>query len=80
MDLTWVHVADTAVKIGLGASISALAAYFALIKNQSHENSREARTYFYKLQEEKRSKYVKLLTQSQELIQSYLYTSCAPVA
>lgn len=36
MDLTWVNVVDTAVKIGLGAFISALAAYVALNKSQSH--------------------------------------------
>lgn len=78
MDLTWVNVADTAVKIGLGALISALAAYFALARSQSHENQKEYREHFYKLQEEKKSKYVELLVQSQELIQSHLYTSCSP--
>ncbi len=78
MDLTWINVVDTAVKIGLGALISALAAYFALIKNQSHEDQKEARAQFYKLQEEKKSKYVELLVQSQELIQAHLCASCAP--
>lgn len=68
MDLTWINVVDTAVKIGLGALISVLAAYIALIKNQSHEDEKEARTNFYKLQEEKKLKYVELLVQSQELI------------
>tara|TARA_R110000823_G_scaffold152048_1_gene283013 strand:+ start:1441 stop:1917 length:477 start_codon:yes stop_codon:yes gene_type:complete len=78
MDLTWINVVDTAVKIGLGALISALAAYIALIKSQSHEDQKEARAQFYKLQEEKKSKYVELLVQSQELIQAHLYSSCAP--
>ena len=78
MDLTWINVADTAVKIGLGALISALAAYLALIKSQSHDDQKEARAHFYKLQEEKKSKYVELLVQSQELIQANLYTSCTP--
>ncbi|MDX2424665.1 MAG: hypothetical protein QNK15_00255 [Cycloclasticus sp.] len=78
MDLTWVNVADTAVKIGLGALISALAAYIVLVRSQSHENQKEYREHFYKLQEEKKSKYVELLVQSQELIQSHLYTSCSP--
>lgn len=78
MDLTWINVVDTAVKIGLGALISALAAYFALIKSQSHEDQKEARAKFYKLQEEKKSKYVELLVQSQELIQAHLYARCAP--
>lgn len=78
MDLTWINVADTAVKIGLGALISALATYLALIKNQLHEEQKEARAQFYKLQEEKKCKYVELLVQSQELIQAHLYASCAP--
>lgn len=78
MDLTWINVADTAVKIGLGALISAFATYVALIKSQSHEDQKEARANFYKLQEEKKLKYVELLTQSQELIQIHLYNSCLP--
>jgi hypothetical protein len=78
MDLTWINVADTAVKIGFGALISAFAAYVALIKSQSHEEQKEAKANFYKLQEEKKSKYVELLVQSQELIQSHLYSSCSP--
>ena len=78
MDLTWINIADTAVKIGLGALISALAAYLTFIKSQSHEDKKEARIHFYKLQDEKKSKYVELLTQSQELIQSHLYSSSSP--
>ncbi|MGY1447447.1 hypothetical protein ACW582_09690 [Pseudomonas chlororaphis] len=78
MDLTWINVVDTAVKIGLGAAITALTAYLTLIKNQSHEENKEARTNSYKLQEEKKSKYVEFLVQSQELIQSHLYSSCSP--
>jgi len=35
MELTWINVADTAVKIGLGALISALSGYFGLITSQS---------------------------------------------
>lgn len=31
MGLTWMNVVDTAVKIGLGALISALATYFDLL-------------------------------------------------
>ena len=78
MDLTWINVVDTAVKIGLGSLISALAAYLALIKSQSHEYQKEARSHFYRLQEEKKSKYVELLVQSQELIQANLYASYSP--
>ena len=54
MDLAWVNVADTAVKIGFGALISALAAYIALIRSQSHEDQKEDREHFYKRQEEKK--------------------------
>ncbi|UQG58570.1 hypothetical protein MIH18_12425 [Marinobacter sp. M3C] len=78
MDLTWINVVDTAVKIGLGALISAIAAYIALIKSQSYEDKKEARAHFYKRQEEKKIKYVELLAQSQELIQSHLHKSCPP--
>lgn len=78
MELTWINVADTAVKIGLGALISALAGYFALNRSQSHENQKEAKAHFYKLLEEKKLKYVELLVQSQELIQSHLYSSSEP--
>ncbi len=53
MDLAWINVVDTAVKIGLGALISAIAAYVALIRSQSYEDKKEARAHFYKLQEEK---------------------------
>lgn len=61
MNLIWVDVADTGVKIGLGAFISALAAYVALNKSQSYKDGKKARTYFYKLQEEIKLKYVDLL-------------------
>jgi hypothetical protein len=78
MALTFIDVLDTAVKIGLGAVISALATYIALIRNHSHEDQKEARGNFYKSQEEKKSKYVNLLSQSQELIQSHLDHACLP--
>ena len=78
MDLTWINVADTAVKIGLGALIYALFEYLRLINSQLHEDQKDARLHFYKLQEEKKSKYVELLVQSEELIQSHLYSSCSP--
>ncbi len=78
MELTWINVADTAVKIGLGALISALSGYIVLITSQSHDDQKEAKAQFHKLQEEKKSRYVELLVQSQELIQIHLYSSCSP--
>ncbi|WP_445010777.1 hypothetical protein [Vreelandella stevensii] len=80
MDLSLVSVLDTAVKIGLGALISAVSGYFVLVKTQSHEESKDAKNRFYSLQEEKKSKYVEFLSQSQELIQCHLLKSASPDA
>ncbi|MBW3196092.1 hypothetical protein [Marinobacter nauticus] len=80
MDLTWIGVVDTTVKISLGAAISAVFGYFVLVKKQEHENDQEQRRFFYSLQEEKKSKYVEFLSLSQKLIQTYLYTSCSPAS
>ncbi|OJA05763.1 hypothetical protein [Halomonas sp. QHL1] len=80
MDLTLVSVLDTAVKIGLGALISAVSGYFVLVKTQSHEESKDAKNRFYSLQEEKKSKYVEFLARSQELIQCHLFKSGSPDA
>jgi hypothetical protein len=78
MDLTWISVIDTAVKIGFGALITATSGYLVLVKTQSHEESKELKERFYKLQDEKKSKYVELLAQSQELVQSYLFIASEP--
>jgi hypothetical protein len=77
MDLTWINVADTAVKIGFGAIVSGVSAYYILVKTQTNETKKEEKIHFYKFQDEKKSKYVEFVSQSQELIQSYLYTDCA---
>ena len=76
MEITWIDVADTAVKIGLGALISAISGYIVLKIKLSHEEKKERRNYYYNLQEEKKVKYVEFLSQSQGLVQSYLNTSC----
>jgi hypothetical protein len=78
MDLTWISVIDTAVKIGFGALITATSGYLVLVKRQSHEESKELKERFYKLQDEKKSKYVELLAQSQELVQSHLFIASEP--
>ena len=76
MEITWISVADTAVKIGLGALISAISGYVVLKVNLSYEERKEKQSYYYKQQEEKKIKYVEFLSQSQSLVQSYLITSC----
>ena len=72
-DLTWIDVADTVAKIGLGACITAVSAYVILRRNQSHEIRNRNYDRFSQLQEEKKIKYVEFLAQSQELIQNHLY-------
>tara|TARA_R110000744_G_scaffold54648_2_gene115923 strand:+ start:1298 stop:1771 length:474 start_codon:yes stop_codon:yes gene_type:complete len=74
MDYAWVEVADTAIKIGLGAVVAGMSGYVALIKNQSHELEKEHRLRYFDLQEEKKTKYVEFLTQSQMLIQTHIDT------
>jgi len=78
MDLTWINVVDSAVKIGLGAIISAASGYVIFVKTKSYEEEKEAKARFYLLQDEKKSKYVEFLSQSQELIQSHLFTASKP--
>lgn len=76
MELTWIEVADSAIKIGLGSIITAVSGYLVLTKTRSSEVDAERRNSFYRLQEEKKSKYVEFLSQSQGLVQSYLTTNC----
>lgn len=78
MDLTWINVVDTAVKIGLGAIIIAVSGYLVLVKTQSNENDNKIEERFYKLQDEKKYRYIEFLAQSQELIQCNLYTALNP--
>lgn len=78
MELTLIAVLDTALKIGLGATISAVSAYLVLVRTQSHEKNEDSKNRFYILQEEKKIKYVEFLSQSQALLQSYLYKCALP--
>lgn len=78
METSWINVADTAVKIGLGAAIATASGYLSLIKNQKHEIDKLKRDQFYKLQEEKKHKYVEFLSLSTEIMQSHLYKSSEP--
>lgn len=80
MDQTCMNVVDTAVKIGLGALISSVSGYLVLLKTQSHDQSKEEKIRFYKFLEEKKTKYVEFLTQSQQLLQSHLFSCASPEA
>jgi hypothetical protein len=76
IDLTWIDVIDSAVKIGLGASIGAVASYFTLKKTQSFEADSRKESFFYRTQEERKKAYIDFSTQSHALIQEYRYASC----
>ena len=67
---------DSAVKIGLGALIGAVASYFTLKKAQSFEVDSRKESFFYKTQEERKNAYIDFSTQSYALIQEYRYSSC----
>ncbi|MCL1138641.1 hypothetical protein [Shewanella pneumatophori] len=75
MSLTWIELADTALKIGLGTLITAASGYLMLKRNQSHEFEKERRSRFYDLQAQKKKVYVEFLSKSEALVQSYLFSS-----
>lgn len=76
MSQSWIEIIDTALKIGLGSLIAAISGYLVLKKTQDHENRIGLRSHFYQQKEEKKSKYVDFLSQSQGLVQSYLIRAC----
>lgn len=69
MSLTWIDVIDTTIKMGLGATIAALAGAITLIINNKNEESKENRNTLANLLSEKKSKYVEFSTISQVLAQ-----------
>ncbi|SQH75228.1 conserved protein of unknown function [Shewanella benthica] len=75
MSLTWIELADTALKIGMGTLITAASGYLMLKRNQSHELEKERRARFYDLQAQKKKIYVEFLSKSDALVQSYLFSS-----
>jgi hypothetical protein len=77
MILSWIDVADTAIKIGLGSLIMAFSGYFVLRKTHEYENNKEKKQHFYKCQEERKIKYIDFLSQSQALVQEHLSTNCS---
>ncbi len=52
MDLTWIEVVDSGVKIGLGAAISAIAGYAVLKRSHAAEFQKELRQRRWKMLEE----------------------------
>ena len=67
---------DSAVKIGLGAFVAAVASYFTLRKTHSFEVDSRKEAFFYKNQEERKSVYIDFSAQSHALIQKYTYAWC----
>jgi hypothetical protein len=72
----WIEVVDSAVKIGFGALISAVASYFILKKNLRHELDKETRQFTNKAIEERKLNYSQFLTQSMMLVQKYREVNC----
>ncbi|MBE8575864.1 hypothetical protein [Vibrio sp. OPT18] len=75
--LTYLDVIDTAIKIGLGALISAVAGYAVLCKTNSHAVDKEKRERFYTVLEENKQRYVDFLAQSHQLVYEHIRVSCA---
>ncbi|WP_340677531.1 hypothetical protein [Paraglaciecola sp.] len=76
--MTWVDVADTAIKIGLGAVIAAVSGYIALKRTQSFEMDKRKEEAFNKQLEERKIAYIEFSTLSSTLIKKYDHASCEP--
>src|SRR5690554_3795992 len=72
------EVIDSAVKIGLGALITAISGYLILWRNQSFEEKKRWEEHFYKNQAERKSLYIEFSAKSHSLIQEYDYKYCDP--
>lgn len=80
MALEWVDVADSAVKIGLGALITIVGGWITLKLTHLHEIRKEAVAQRLRDIDKKTDRYIDFLSSSQLLMQKYLYESCDPVA
>jgi predicted 3-demethylubiquinone-9 3-methyltransferase (glyoxalase superfamily) len=76
MALTWLDVADNAVKIGLGSLIALASSWLTLKISQEHEIKKQTFSQVNKDLEEKTKRYVDFLTTSQSLMQKYLFSQC----
>ncbi|KAF6625939.1 peptidase M14 [Pantoea sp. EKM10T] len=74
--MEWASVVDSAVKIGLGALIAAVASYLTLCKTHRHEIRRDKILHQRQMTERKRLLYLDFLTASSVLTQKYRDTSC----
>lgn len=74
--MTWINVADTALKIGLGAIITAVAGYMTLRLTQSFEVNKRKEDWFNKLLDERKITYVEFSALSHALIQKYQFSNC----
>ena len=78
MSVEWVGVADSAVKIGLGALITIVGGWITLKLTHRHEIRKEAVAQRLRYIEKKTDRYIDFLSSSQLLMQKYLYDSCDP--
>lgn len=74
--MTGFEVLDSMVKIGLGALISAGAAYVMHRQNQQHERTKETVLHQRQLAARKKVLYLDFLTTSHVLVQQYRDTQC----
>ncbi|MEL5590903.1 peptidase M14 [Serratia ureilytica] len=78
MSVEWVDVADSAVKIGLGALITIVGGWITLKLTHRHEIKKEAVAQRLRDIEKQTDRYIDFLSSSQLLMQKYLYDSCDP--
>lgn len=74
--MEWTAVVDSAVKIGLGAAIAAIASYVTLRRTQNHEVDKDEVQRQRVLMERKRTLYLEFLAASGMLTQKYVRTIC----
>lgn len=71
-------VADSAVKIGLGALITIVGGWITLKLTHRHEIKKELAAQRLRDIEKKTDRYIDFLSLSQTLMQKYLFESCDP--
>lgn len=71
-------VADSAVKIGLGALITMVGGWITLKLTHRHEIRKETVAQRLRDIDKKTDRYIDFLSSSQMLMQKYLYESCDP--
>lgn len=74
--MTLIDVIDSAVKIGLGATIGAISSFYTLKRTQLFEEHKRKAEFFSKLLDERKSAYIEFSSLSHRLIQKYQYKSC----